>query len=81
MSSSSSTLREMALIGKHEGDFYIVMETTPLGRIQVELGKKDKIFEIPSQTCGFLYEPAPVALGRGESIIVYDSHGKVIMES
>lgn len=71
----------MALNGRQEGDFYIVMKTTLRGRIQVGLGRKDKIFEIPSQTCGSLYEQAPVALGRGESIIVYDSHGKVVMES
>jgi len=71
----------MALTGRKDGDFYIVTETTRVGRLQVGLGFKDKVFDVPSGVCSGLYEPVPVALGKGESIVVYDASGKVVMQS
>lgn len=69
------------LSGSKVGEFYVVVETTKIGRAQVALGKRDKVFDIPSPVCGNLYEPAPFPLGRGESVIVYDASGKVVMQS
>lgn len=69
------------LSGVQLGEYYVVMETTKVGRVQVALGKRDKVFDIPSPVCGNLYEPAPVPLGKGESIIVHDASGKVVMQS
>lgn len=68
-------------IGKHVGDFYIVTETTPIGRAQVALGRREKVFDVPSPVCANLYEPVPVPLGKGESVVVYDAKGNVVMQS
>ncbi len=69
------------LSGAKLGEYYIVKETTFVGRAQVKLGLPHSVFEVPSPVCGNLYEPAPVALGKGESIIVYDATGKIVMQS
>lgn len=60
------------------GEFKIVIETTPVGRAQVALGRKDRVIDVPSPVCGNLYEPIPVPLGRGESIRVIKDDQVVI---
>ena len=71
----------MAIVDRKFGQYRIVLETTTKGRVQVALGRKDRVVEIPSGGQGIFNEPIPVALGKGESITVYNSNGEVIIKS
>lgn len=72
---------EVQLNGLKSGEFYVVIENTTKGRAQVALGKGDKVFDIPIPEFGHMYQPARYPLGSGESVIVYNDKGEVVMQS
>lgn len=69
------------LTGFKSGEYYVVIETTRKGRAQVALGRNDKVFDIPVPEFSHMYQPSPYQLGSGESVIVYNDKGKVVMQS